>query len=206
MKKAAVASVPLLALCLALPAAAQTSGPSTGPYDTIRNQTPSGSNIEPTGAPDTTPGQSAELSRQDRKFVEKAAIGGMAEVQMGQLASQRAQSQAAREFANRMIADHTPANQRLMSLARSMNVETPAELDFKHRRMMKKLERADAAEVDREYIKSQVKAHEQMIELMEKQMESGENQQLKQYASEMLPVLREHLQMAQRIEQQLQQQ
>lgn len=196
MKRLLITSTSLLALCLALPAAAEGTG-STSP----------GGGMDASGATSSgAPSRASAVSRQDRKFVEKAAEGGMAEVQISQLAAQRAQDAAVRDYANRMVSDHTPANQRLMTIAATAGITPPDKLDFMHRHSMKKLGKADAKDFDMDYIEAQVKDHEKMVELMEDEIKDGENPELKQYATDMLPRIREHHQMAQRLEEQLKQQ
>lgn len=200
MKKFVIASTSILALCLALPVAAEGTDSSTG------SSSPASGMSSSPAAEGGTPSRDGTVNRQDRKFVEDAAIGGMAEVQLGQLAAQRAQDPAVRDFANRMVSDHTPANQRLMTIASTVGITPPEKLDFMHRRTVKKLTKDEAKDFDKDYIESQVSDHKKMIELMEEQMEDGQNAELKQYATDLLPRLREHLQMAQRLEEQLKQQ
>lgn len=199
MKTIAIATTSLLALCLALPATAQ--GPDQ--YGDTGNSTPAAGAPAP-GPAGAQAGEQA-ASRQDRRFIEKAAVGGMAEVQMGQLAAQKGQNQAVRDFGNAMVNDHTAGNQRLMNIAGALGVTPPSDLDFMHRRMSKKLNKAREKEFDEMYIESQVKDHKKMIELMEEQARDGQNAELKQYAAEMLPKLRNHLQMAEQIEGQIKQ-
>lgn len=209
MKKTVIATTSLLALCLALPAAAEGTGYGTS---TGAAENPATSTMPDAAANPTDPNKAAnekagksgkKLSRQDRNFIEEAAIGGMAEVQMGQLAAQNAQNQAVRDFANMMVNDHTTGNQRLLDLASSLGVKPPKDLDFTHRRMDKKLRNAEKKEFDEVYVETQIKAHKKMVELMEEQTKDGENAELKQLASEMLPKVREHLMMAQRLEDQV---
>ncbi|MES2919731.1 MAG: DUF4142 domain-containing protein [Pseudomonadota bacterium] len=206
MKRLLITSTSLLALCLAMPVAAEGTAGSNEPSST----SPAGGMNSSGATSGSTEGgaqsRAGVVSRQDRKFVEDAAIGGMAEVQLGQLASQRAQDSAVRDYGNRMVSDHTPANQRLMTIASTVGITPPDKLDFMHRRTVKKLTKAEAKDFDEDYIDSQVSDHKKMIELMEEQIEDGQNPELKQYATDLLPRLREHLQMAQRLEEQLKQQ
>lgn len=211
MKKTLIASTSLLALCLSLPAGAEGTGaggttgtpnsgnaPATSPAGGM-NSSGQTSNATEGGAQS----RAGVVSRQDRKFVEEAAIGGMAEVELGQLASQRGQDPAVKDFGNRMVSDHTPANQRLMTIAATLGITPPDKLDFMHRHTSKKLAKADTQDFDEDYIDSQVKDHKKMIELMEDQAKDGQNSDLKQFASDMLPRVRDHLQMAEQIQQQL---
>lgn len=201
MKHPLIASSTLLALSLALPAVAQDYGsgsPASG--DTGRSA--------PTSAEPEEKGKSrtAVASRQDRKFVEDAAIAGMAEIQLGQIATQRAQHPAVRDYGNQMVNDHTTANRRLMTIAATLGITPPEELDFRHRRMVKKLGKAEGREFDEDYIEGEVKDHKKMVEIMEEQISDGENPDLKQLATDMLPRIREHQQMAERLKEQLKQQ
>ncbi|MDF2445819.1 MAG: putative outer membrane protein [Moraxellaceae bacterium] len=218
MKKLALVPASLLALCLAMPAGAEGTGSTPGSYGGMSNDSPSSGSMPPSGntgpaATGDTSGQPAQsgqsgqkASRKDRNFIEDAITGNLAEIQLGQIAQQRAQNPMVRDYAGMMVNDHTPARQRLMTMASQYGVTPPTELDFMHRRMDKKLRKAEVNEFDEMYIKSQVKDHKKMVELMEEQIQDGENPELKRFASEMLPKIREHLVMAQRLEQQLEQQ
>lgn len=210
MKKTLVTTTALLSLCLALPAAAEGTGTGGSSSGGASSTSPAGG-MNNSGATSGTSEGGAQsragiVSRQDRKFVEDAAVGGMAEVQLGQLASQRAQHPAVREYANQMVSDHTTANRRLMTIAATLGITPPEELDFRHRRLMKKLGKAEGREFDQDYIESMVKDHKKMAELMEDQIQEGQNPELKQLATDLLPRIREHQQMAERLEQQLKEQ
>jgi putative membrane protein len=158
-----------------------------------------------TPAPGTragAPSGKSDLSAADKRFIEDAAKGGMAEVQAGQLAAQKAQSPQVRSFAQMMVDDHTKANAELMQLASARNMTPPAELDRSHRSAMEKLQKQSGAEFDREYMKQQVADHKKTVALFEKQAKSGQDPQLKAWAEKTLPTLREHLKMAQNNESQ----
>lgn len=215
MKKSLILGTSFLALCLALPAAAEGTGRSPGGYGGMSNDSPTSGSLPPPGATMENPGSgergqdsqaTQKASRKDRNFIEDALKGNMAEIQMGQLAAQRAQNQMVRDYANMMVNDHGPAREQLQEMARRHGVTPPTELDFMHRRLDKKLRKTEGAEFDEEYIKSQVKDHKKMVRLLEDQIEDGENAELKRFASELLPKVREHLVMAQRLEDQIKQQ
>lgn len=212
MKKLAVITTTVVALCIALPAAAEGTGSTPGSYGEMSNDSPSSGSLPSSAGAGGSTAQGSEssqkpqkASRKDRGFIEDALMGNMAEVQLGQVAQQRAQDPMVRDYAGMMVSDHTPARQQLMTLAGQHGVTPPAELDFMHRRMDKKLRKAEPNEFDEMYIKSQVKDHKKMVELMEDQVQDGDSAELKRFASEMLPKVREHLVMAQRLEQQLEQ-
>lgn len=201
MKHPLIASSTLLALSLALPAVAQDYGSGSPASGDTGRSAPISAEPEEKGKSRT-----AVASRQDRKFVEDAAIAGMAEIQLGQIATQRAQHPAVRDYGNQMVNDHTTANRRLMTIAATLGITPPEELDFRHRRMVKKLGKAEGREFDEDYIEGEVKDHKKMVEIMEEQISDGENPDLKQLATDMLPRIREHQQMAERLKEQLKQQ
>ncbi|HEY1375247.1 MAG TPA: DUF4142 domain-containing protein [Gemmataceae bacterium] len=138
----------------------------------------------------------------DKMFVEKAAIGGMFEVKSSQLAQQKGSSPGVKQFAARMITDHTKANQELMALARQKGWQVPTALDQKHRDLLNQLSQNQAGtgpagdRFDRAYAEMQVKAHDHAVELFEKAAQECKDADLKAWATKTLPTLKEHQQMA----------
>lgn len=133
----------------------------------------------------------------DAKFMMMAAQGGMAEVAMGRVALDHAASDAVKQYAQKMIDDHTANNQELMTLAASKGVTLPTAPDAKHQMMMDKMSKMSGAQFDMEYVKnSGVKDHEAMEKLMMKESDGGKDADAKAFAAKTLPVVRMHLQMA----------
>lgn len=139
----------------------------------------------------------------DRTFVEKAALSGMTEVKLGQLATQKAAHADVKKFGQKMVTDHGKANQELKQIATKFNIELPKDLDEKHMEIVKKFSQLEGKDFDRQYMKEMVKEHEEDIKLFEQQASQGKNTELKQFASKSLPILREHLNMAKEISQKL---
>ena len=129
-------------------------------------------------------------------FMTTAAESGMAEVQLGQLAQQKAQNADVKQFAQRMVTDHTKANNELKQLAQKENVTLPTDLNAKHKELMSRLQGLSGAEFDREYMKAQVDDHEKAVSLFQSQADKGDNAQAKAFASKTLPTLKQHLEMA----------
>jgi putative membrane protein len=129
----------------------------------------------------------------DKNFVHMASSGGLAEVQLGQLAAERAVSPDVKQFGERMVTDHTKANQELASIAEKQNMPVATELDPKHRDMEDKLAKLQGAAFDREYLMGQVADHEQAVALFKTQIKEGKNEALKNFASTTLPTLEDHL-------------
>ncbi|MEJ0018521.1 MAG: DUF4142 domain-containing protein [Acetobacteraceae bacterium] len=139
----------------------------------------------------------AAPSAADRDFMQKAAVGGLAEVQTAQLAQQRAGSPAIKEFAQRMIADHTQANTELQQLARQQSVTLPARPDAKEAAAEHRLTGLNGAAFDKAYVQQELQDHQQTVALFQKQASTGQDPALKAFAQKTLPTLQQHLQMVQ---------
>lgn len=142
-------------------------------------------------------GTTGGLSASDRKFVMNAAMGGMAEVSLGQLAVQKASSADVRQFGQRMVDDHTKANDNLKQVAAQKGLTLPTALDAKHQADMDKLSKLSGDAFDRAYMKDMVKDHQQDTKEFQNEANKGQDADIKSFASTTLPVLQEHLSMAQ---------
>ncbi|MBJ6126810.1 DUF4142 domain-containing protein [Microvirga splendida] len=146
--------------------------------------------------------QAQQVSASD--FVNRAAMGNQFEIQSSQLAQQKGQNERVRQFAQRMIQDHTAAGDRLQSMVQGMQgVTMPSSLDQRHQQMLQTLQNASGPGFDRNYVQLQIGAHRDAVALYDQYAQNGDNQQLKQFAQQTLPTLREHLQQAQQIQTQL---
>jgi putative membrane protein len=133
---------------------------------------------------------------QDKMFMVKAAQGGLMEVQVADLAEQKATREDIKEFARKLKADHTAANQRLMAIAKERQVELPTD-PGPHGAMMTKLNGLSGAAFDREWVRMQVQHHRKDVADFRKQSNRGMDSDLKEFASSTLPTLEQHLQTAQ---------
>ena len=140
-------------------------------------------------------GQAANVSTPE--FVRNAAIGGMFEIQSSQLALKKTQDQDVKQFADRMIKDHTQVDDKLKSLAKGETV--PSDLDQPHQQMLQKLQGENGSNFVDTFKQMQVSEHRKAINLFQGYAQNGDNQQLKQLAQQTLPTLQEHLQMAEKI-------
>ena len=157
------------------------------------------------GAAQSAPGMPAphQANENDRLFVKAVTTGGNAEVLLGQLAEQKGRAQAVKDFGHQMAADHGKANQQLAQLAKAANLPEPSDLDEEHKAMRSQLEQSSGADFDLAYIRGQVADHQKTAQLFEWEIGSGQDPQLKAFASEVLPIVLRHLQMASNIESQL---
>jgi len=133
-----------------------------------------------------------QLSRADMNFMKEAAIGGMAEVELGKLAQQNAQSDDVKQFGARMEQDHGKANNELTTLAGNKGVTLPQQLDQKHAQLRDKLARLRGAEFDRAYVREMAKDHDKDVKAFRHAAQSGGDPDLKQFAATTLGVIEQH--------------
>jgi len=133
----------------------------------------------------------------DGKFLKEAAQGGMAEVALGQLAADKAGSDAVKNFGQQMVTDHGKANQELKDLAASEGVTLPTDMSAKEKALQKKLSGLSGAEFDKAYMKEMLKDHQKDISSFKKEAEQGKDTEVKNWAAKTLPTLQEHYTAAQ---------
>jgi putative membrane protein len=143
------------------------------------------------------------LSDADREFIKKAAIGGIAEVELGNLATQRASRPTVREFGAKMVKDHGAANAELATLAQTKGVQTPTALDAEHQALRDRLMALQGPDFDRAYMQEMVRDHTQDVAEFEKASQTASDPDVKAWAAGKLPILREHLALARDVNSQL---
>jgi putative membrane protein len=142
-------------------------------------------------------GASAKSGASDQQFVKKAAEGGLAEVELGQLATSKASNDAVKQFGQKMVDDHGKANDELKSIAQQKSITLPTELNAKDKAEKARLEKLSGAEFDKAYMQHMVKDHKKDVAEFQKESTSAKDSDVKQFASKTLPTLQEHLQLAQ---------
>lgn len=138
----------------------------------------------------------AQSSSADNKFAREAATGGMEEVELGKIAVRNASNEKVKAFGQRMVDDHSKANDQLMMVASKNNITLPTSLDSKQKSEVDRLSALSGAGFDRAYMRDMVKDHEKDIAGFQKESSSGMNPDLKNFATTTLPILQMHLQMA----------
>ncbi len=129
----------------------------------------------------------------DTAFAMKAAQGGVAEVQLGKLAAEKAGSPDVKSFGQMMADDHSKANDQLKAVAEKENMTLPTTVNAKDQALYNKLQTMSGSDFDKTYVKSMVKDHEEDIKEFKKEADHGSNEQIKNFASTTLPVLKGHL-------------
>ena len=145
----------------------------------------------------------SKLPSGEERFMKEAASGGLMEVELGKVAAEKGSHQRVKEFGKRMQTDHSKANAQLKKIASSKGVELPTEPSGEHKSTMEKLTKLSGAEFDREYMEAMVDDHKEDIEKFQTQADKGKDPELKKFASESLPILKKHLELAQSTEKQI---
>jgi len=131
-------------------------------------------------------------------FVEEAAEGDMFEIQASQLAASKTQGDV-QAFANQMIKDHSKTSEELKARAQQAEIKIPSSLSGAQQTMLDKLGTLNGKDFTKQYLDDQVTAHRQALSLFERYGKGGEDNTLKAWALQLLPTLRHHLDMAQKL-------
>jgi putative membrane protein len=129
----------------------------------------------------------------DKKFAKDAALGGMAEVELGKLATEKASRDDIKQFGQKMVDEYTKANDQLKEVATKGNFPIPDALDSKHQSRIDKLSKLSGEEFDKAYVKDQLKDHQMEVRDFSDEAQSGKDPNVKAFASTMLPTLQQQL-------------
>lgn len=139
-----------------------------------------------------------ELSKADKAFLQDAAESGIAEVELGRLAKKKAASPEVKMLGEHLVKDHEKANTELMALAKSKGVEIKAEPNAAQKKTIAAFEKQEGAAFDKEFQAQAVKDHKKSVALFEKAAKSATDTEIKAWAEKTLPVLKQHLAMAEK--------
>jgi putative membrane protein len=145
-----------------------------------------------------TQGTQGTVDDRTNTFMKDAAMGGMAEVELGKLAQEKATNPRVKNFGEMMVQDHSAANNDLKSIAQQKNVMLPTDMG-KHKDHYEDLSKKTGADFDKAYMKMMVDDHQEDIDDFEKCAENGTDPDVKTFASQKLPTLRKHLDSAKAI-------
>ena len=133
------------------------------------------------------------LNDMDRNFVSKVSIANNAEAELGRMAASKGNTAGVKDFGNMMAMDHGDAQTKLKAIASSYMLEASDSLDAAHKAIKTKLEGLSGAAFDKEYINAMVKGHKDAVALFEKEISTGGNSRVKDFASSVLPTIQKHL-------------
>jgi putative membrane protein len=149
-------------------------------------------------------GEQMQVAQEDMDFAMEAAQGGLKEVRLGELAQQQGKAQAVKDFGQRMVQDHGAANDKLKQIAEQKGIELPQDLPEEAQSTLEELQQQQqGSEFDQAYMDEMVSDHEDDAAAFEDYIENAQDQDLRAFAEETLPILQEHLEMAKQTQEQV---
>jgi predicted outer membrane protein len=137
-----------------------------------------------------------ELDTDSETFLKRAAAGSMGEVELGRWALERSRSDSVKKFAQHMVSEHTNLNKDLESLADRFGMTLPAPMSKEQTALKDKLSKLEGNAFDREFMRGMITDHEAMVADFERYMKDGRNEDVRAFAKNALPALKDHLAMA----------
>jgi putative membrane protein len=171
-------------ILIAVVASALTAAPAIAQYSST-----------PKTQPEKKAATSADtaVAAKDKAFAKDAALGGMAEVELGTLAKEKASSPDVKKFGERMVTDHTKANDELKKWATEKNLTLPSELDAKDKATHDRLAKLSGDAFDKAYMADMVSDHVKDVSEFKKQSTGAKDPDLKAFVTKTLPTLEDHL-------------
>jgi putative membrane protein len=139
------------------------------------------------------------LNGTDQEFLQQTSYANRNEISGAEIALAHGSADSVKVFAQMMIISHTTAQTSLDSLAKQFNVGVPETADSAHMAFAQRLQTLSGYAFDTTYMGAQVRDHQLTIAIFQNEISSGSSQQVKNYANTNLPVIQQHLQMAQSI-------
>jgi len=164
--------------------------------------TPDSSSTQPSSSSAATPNSSTNANP-DQKFVEDAAKGNRAEVELGKMVASKAKDPAVKQFAQMMVKDHTDALNQLQKLAQSKNITLPDGLPSDAQDLQQKLSSDQGKQLEKDYMDGMVQDHQKDVQEFQDASQNLKDPDLKQWAGTMLPKLQQHLAKAQAVDSKL---
>ncbi len=145
----------------------------------------------------------AQVAQEDLDFATEAAQGGLMEVRLGELAQQQAKAEGVKDFGQRMVDDHGQANDKLKQIVEQKGIELPQDLSEDAQATYEELQGKSGAEFDEAYMDGMVSDHEDDVAAFEDYVENAKDPELRSFAEETLPTLKEHLEQAKQTQEQV---
>jgi putative membrane protein len=143
--------------------------------------------------------RAADAPAQD--FVTKASIANEFEIESSRLALEKSQDREIKGFAQEMIDDHTKAGDKLKDAlkASASHPQAATKLDEATQQKMTRLESLSTDDFNNTYVSMQLDAHKEAVGLFGNYASNGDDKDLKNFASETLPTLKDHLEHVQKL-------
>lgn len=134
----------------------------------------------------------------EQEFVTKAAQADRAEVELGRMALQKSNNPEIKQFAQRMIDDHSQNQQQVDSLAAKLSINKQG-LSAEQQQEADRLSRLSGDQFDRAYAKLMLEDHRKDVGEFQREQRTAKDSEVKSYIDQTLPVLQQHLQMAEKL-------
>jgi putative membrane protein len=144
-------------------------------------------------------GSTLAVNKDDAQFAVDAASGGMAEVELGKLAQSKATNPQVKEFAQKMVTDHTKANNELMDVAKLKNITLPSVPGADEQKVLADLTKKSGKDFDKAYVSAMVDDHKKDVKEFDGATKSVKDTDIKAFAVKTLPTLKMHLDMINKI-------
>lgn len=202
LKRAAAAAAVSIAMAVTTGAGAQAPSPAPPlgtdtPAAASGALVPSPSRMSAMPAPSGAP--NSGVPDADFAFLNEAVRRGLAEVALGGLAEEKASDERVKKFGEKMVSEHHDANEELMRIATAKGIDLPTELDKTDQNAVDQLDELSGANFDVAYMSRMVSDHRIDVAKFQKEASTGEDPDIKAAAQAILPVLQEHLKMAESI-------
>jgi len=135
----------------------------------------------------------AQVAGMDKTFATKAAMGSMAEVQLGKLAQEKGAKDFTREFGAMMAKEHGMALDELKGIVSKKNISLPTALDAAHQADYNKLANLSGASFDQAYRAAMIQDHEKDLREFKSQAAKGKDAELRAFAQKGVPMIQKHL-------------
>ena len=177
-----------------------TNPSGTNPGTMTPNSTGTMPGSSASGMSDTMSGGAGKVTAEDKSFMKEAMEGDMAEIQLAKVAQQKASSDQVKQFAQRMIDDHTKLDAQMKPMAMQFGVEAPTDLSAKHKSVQSKLQGLSGNQFDQEYIKAMVNDHREDDQAFLREQTAAKDPTVKNAVTQAEPIIADHLRMAQDVE------
>lgn len=135
----------------------------------------------------------------DHEFIAEAVRDGLTEVELGRLGAVQAFDERIRKLARSLMEEHEKANRELVRIAKQKRLAIPTEMDPERRSVIDDLKGLSDEEFQQAYVKALVKDHQRSISIFQQESQTGRDEEVRDFAGRLLPVLTGHFRIAKSI-------
>jgi len=140
------------------------------------------------------------ISGSDRQFIVEAEKANIEERNLGRVALKKSQNSGVREYAQELIDDHTAALRDLVDLMRKEGMRQPDSLPQAKHEALEKLDDLSGSAFDRQFVALMVGEHQKAVASFRNEQSSATDEDVRDYAGKVLPVLQKHLRRAEELQ------